>query len=45
MTINLPTGKNLSDIDRNSFQNTIQNLNEYITNNNDIQSYAGATLK
>ena len=45
MTINLPTGKNLSDIDRDSFQNTIQNLNEYITNNNDIQSYAGATLK
>ena len=43
MTINLPTGKNLSDVDKNSFENTVKNLNQYIINN-DIKNYAGATL-
>ena len=44
MTINLPTGKNLSDMDKDSFKNTVANINEYITINN-IKSYAGATIK
>ena len=44
MTINLPTGKNLPDMDKDSFKNTVANINEYITINN-IKSYAGATIK
>ena len=44
MTINLPTGKNLSEVDKDSFEKKVKILNKYITNN-DIESYAGVTLE
>ncbi len=44
MTINLPTGKNLSDVDKDSFEKKVEILNKYI-NKNDTESYAGVTLE
>ena len=43
MTINLPTGKNLPEIEYDQFQKTIKNLENYIVKNN-VKSYARTSL-
>ncbi|MDC0395182.1 M23 family metallopeptidase [Alphaproteobacteria bacterium] len=44
MTINLPTGENLAEIELASFEEIQKNLNTYILNN-EIQNYAGVSLQ
>ena len=43
MTINLPTGKNLPEIEYDRFQKTVKNLENYIEKNN-FENYARTTL-
>ena len=43
MTINLPTGKNLPEIEYDQFRKTIKNVEKYIRKNN-INSYARTSL-
>lgn len=43
MTINLPTGKNLPEIEYDQFQKTVKNVENYIEKNN-VKSYAGTSL-
>ena len=44
MTINLPTGKNLPEIEYDQFQKTVKNVENYIEKNN-IKSYARTSLR
>ena len=43
MTINLPTGKNLPEIEYDQFQKTVKNVENYIEKNN-VKSYARTSL-
>ena len=43
MTINLPTGKNLPEREKDRFQDVVDSLHAYIRDN-DTKSYAGVTL-
>lgn len=43
MTINLPTGKNLPEIEYDQFQKTVKNVKKYVRKNN-INSYATTSL-
>jgi len=43
MTINLPTGKNLPEMEQERFQSVVDKLHAYIRDN-DTKSYAGVTL-
>ena len=43
MTINLPTGKNLPEIEYDQFQKTVKNVKKYVRKNN-INSYARTSL-